>query len=177
VKRLFLGLAVIAGLVFVIREYSPAPKFNKAGDSLQVVRLAGNGSAAREEFRPRLAPYLAIYHGASWCGPCQAFSPELAEFYHVADKAKGRFQLLMVNYDRSDGEMIAYMRQHKMEFPAVRRGDSGAWGASTGRGIPNLMVVDTASGKVVSSSFDGTNYVGCETPLKVLRTIIAQGHL
>ena len=83
----------------------------------------------------------------------------------------------MVNYDHDDADMVAYMRQHKMEFPAVRRGESGSWGASTGNGIPNLMIIDTATGKVLSSSFDGSTYVGCDPPLRVLRTIIAQGHL
>lgn len=176
-NRAVIGLMVVIGLVSAFRAFRPGPKFNKASDSVQVTRLNGDGSLAHEDFRPRLAPYLAVYHGASWCGPCQAFSPQLCEFFHQADKTKGRFQLLMVNYDRSDADMVAYMREHRMEFPAVRRGDSGNWGASTGNGIPNLMIIDTATGKVVSSSFDGSSYVGCDPPLRVLRTIIATGHL
>ena len=63
-----------------------------------------------------------------------------------------------------------------MEFPAVLRGEAGGWAASTGNGIPNLMIIDTATGKVVSSSFEGSEYVGCEKPLGVLATIVAQGH-
>jgi thiol-disulfide isomerase/thioredoxin len=175
-KKFLLGVFAVFGLIALFKELRPAARFNTAADTLQVRRLASNGTVVSEEFQPRLAPYLAIYHGASWCGPCQQFSPGLSEFYRAADKSKLRFQLLMVNYDRSDDDMVAYMRQHRMEFPAVRRGDAGAWAASTGNGIPNLMVIDTSTGKVIKSSFDGSDYVGCEVPLRVLRTIIAQGH-
>jgi thiol-disulfide isomerase/thioredoxin len=175
-RKLILGIAVVFGLVSVYRGFHYRPRFDKADATLRVQRLDRNGHVDPEDFQPRSAPYLAVYHGASWCGPCQAFSPHLAEFYHDADKTKARFQLLMVNYDRSDADMIAYMRQHKMEFAGVRRADSGAWGASTGNGIPNLIIIETSSGKVISSSFDGSTYVGCDLPLKVLETIIAQGH-
>jgi len=175
-KRFLLVVFAVFGVVALLKELRPAVRFKTAPDVLQVRRLASDGSVVREEFQPRLAPYLAVYHGASWCGPCQQFSPGLAEFYRAADKTKLRFQMLMVNYDRSDDDMVAYMRQHRMEFPAVRRGDAGAWAASTGSGIPNLMIIDTATGKVVKSSFDGSDYVGCDVPLRVLRTIIAQGH-
>jgi hypothetical protein len=68
------------------------------------------------------------------------------------------------------------MRQHKMEFPATTVREAGRWGASTGSGIPNLIIIDTATGKVVSSSYEGSSYVGCEKPLGVLRRIVAQGH-
>jgi thiol-disulfide isomerase/thioredoxin len=169
-------MIVFFGLFEAITEFRPAPRFGSAADSLQVERLSNDGTVVREEFVPRIAPYLALYHGASWCGPCQEFSPRLSEFYHDADKTRHRFQLVMVNYDNSDEDMLAYMRQHKMEFPAVRRGDAGSWGKATGNGIPNLIIIDTTTGRVVSSSFDGSTYQGCEVPLNVLRTIVAQGH-
>lgn len=176
VKKLFLGTCAVFGLIALFKELRPAARFNSAADTLQVQRLGIDGTVVGEEFQPRRTPYLAVYHGASWCGPCQQFSPGLSEFYRNADKTNLRFQLVMVNYDRSDADMVAYMRQHRMEFPAVKRNAAGAWGASTGNGIPNLMIIDTSTGKVVSSSFDGSTYVGCDVPLGVLRTIIAQGH-
>jgi thiol-disulfide isomerase/thioredoxin len=175
-KRLFLGICVLFGVLAVVRQVRSTPHFAVAPGAFAVERLGPSGQVVHESFQPRQAPYLAIYHGASWCGPCQQFSPRLCEFYRDASKAQGRFQLLMVNYDRSEGEMVAYMRQHQMGFPAVRRGDAGAWGASTGSGIPNLVIIDTASGKVVSSSFSGTDYQGCDVPLAVLRRITSVGH-
>ncbi len=175
-KKFLLGIGVLLALVTVFKELRLAVRFNKAADTLQVQRLGSDGMVSREEFQPRRAPFLAVYHSAGWCSPCQQFSPRLAEFYHDADKSRQRFQLLMVDYDQSDGEMVAYMRQHRMEFPALRRSEAAGWGKTTGEGIPNLIIIDTSSGKVVTSSFDGSAYVGCDVPLKVLRTIIAQGH-
>jgi thiol-disulfide isomerase/thioredoxin len=175
-KKFFLCVCAVFGAYALYREYRPAPRFTNAEGTIQVERLGSGGDVVREEFKPALAPYLAVYHGAGWCGPCQRFSPHLAEFYHDADKTKLRFQLVMVNYDRSDEDMVAYMRQHKMEFPATTRREAGRWAASTGNGIPNLIIIDTATGKVVSSSFEGSTYVGCDKPLGVLRKIIAQGH-
>ncbi len=175
-KKFLLGIVFLLALVTAFRELRLPVRFNKAADTLQVQRLGLDGRFSREEFQPRRAPYLAVYHSAGWCAPCQQFSPRLAEFYHAADKSRQRFQLLMVNYDQTDAEMDAYMRQHRMEFPALRRSEAGAWAKTTGAGIPNLIIIDTASGKVVTSSFAGSTYVGCDVPLKVLRTIVAQGH-
>ena len=175
-KKFLIIMVVFFGLIEAFKEFRPGPRFGSAADTIRVERLGGGGTVIHEEFQPRLAPYLAVYHGASWCGPCQQFSPRLTKFYHNADKTQHRFQLMMVNYDQSDADMIAYMRQHGMGFPAVMRGDAGSWGAATGNGIPNLVIIDTVTGKVVTSSFDGSTYQGCEIPLNVLRTIVAQGH-
>lgn len=175
-KKFLLAVFILFGLLAIFREFKRTPRFGTADNTLRVQRIGSDGAVVSEDFQPRLAPYLAVYHGAGWCSPCQRFSPRLAAFYHDADKTKVRFQLMMVNYDQSDEDMIAYMRQHTMEFPAVRRGGAGGWGAATGVGIPNLIIIDTSTGRVVSSSYDGSTYQGCDKPLSVLRTIVAQGH-
>lgn len=147
------------------QSYATAPA------TIQVTRIDAGGAVVHETLNTLLTPYLALYHGAGWCSPCQRFSPDLAEFYHSADRTKGKFQLVMVNYDNSDDDMLAYMREHKMEFPAVRRESAGPWGKATGNGIPNLVIIETATGKVVSSSYDGDTYVGPRVPLEVLEKI------
>ncbi len=174
-KRLFLIACLVVGSYQIYHMLRGNPSFASADGELQVTQLQGP-AVVHHPFNPRLTPYLAVYHGASWCGPCQQFSPTLCEFFHAADKKPGYFQLLMVNYDRTDDDMIAYMREHKMEFPAVSQGSAGKWGTSTGNGIPNLIIIETATGKVVSSSFSGSDYVGCYKPLDVLKTIATVGH-
>jgi thiol-disulfide isomerase/thioredoxin len=168
VLKLFLVVCVVLS---VIRLLKPAVNFAHAPADIDVTRIAPDGTVVHEKLNPRLAPYLAVYHGAAWCGPCQRFSPTLAEFYRSTDRSKMKFQLVMVDYDRSDEEMLAYMRQHEMSFPAVRSGSAGSWGQATGNGIPNLMIVETATGKVIASSFNGDTFVGPEVPLEALKRI------
>jgi thiol-disulfide isomerase/thioredoxin len=170
-KNLLTALLVLCVVLLAFRLVGRTANFVNAPRELAVTRIGPDGAAVQEKLRPLNAPYLAVYHGAGWCPPCQRFSPELAEFYHSADKAALKFQLVMVDYDHSEEEMLAYMRQHRMEFPAVIRGSAGPWGRSTGNGIPNLMIIDTATGKVLSSSYDGGTYVGPGVPLEALRKI------
>ncbi len=171
VKNLFTAFLVLCVVLFVFRLLRRPPNFAHAPADIEVTRIEPGGAVVRETLHPFQAPYLAVYHGAGWCPPCQAFSPSLAEFYRSADKTGMKFQLVMVDYDQSEDDMLAYMRQHKMEFPAVMRGSAGPWGKPTGRGIPNLIIIDTATGKVVSSSYDGSTYGGPNAPLEVLKKI------
>lgn len=168
---LFIILCVIVGAYRLVGALKHQANFAHAPSEIAVTRIVPSGDVVHETLNPLLAPYLAVYHGAGWCPPCQRFSPTLAEFYHAADKTGKRFQLVMVDYDRTEGDMLAYMRQHHMEFPAVMVASAGVWGKSTGNGIPNLMIIETSTGKVVSSSYSGDTYVGPGVPLDVLKNI------
>jgi len=124
VKSFLTALLVLWVVFYAFRLMRRHVSYATAPSELAVTRIDADGKVVHETLRPLSAPYLAVYHGAGWCPPCQRFSPELAEFYHSVDKAAQKFQLVMVNYDRSEDEMLAYMRQHKMEFPAVIRGSA-----------------------------------------------------
>jgi thiol-disulfide isomerase/thioredoxin len=171
VKNLLTAFVVVCAVFFVFRLFRRPVNFAHAPADLVVTRIDPGGAVVRETLHPYQTPYLAVYHGAGWCPPCQQFAPTLAEFYRSADKSSMKFQLVMVDYDQSEEDMLAYMRQHKMGFPAVMRGSAGPWGKATGRGIPNLIIIDTATGKVVSSSYDGDSFVGPDVPLQVLEKI------
>lgn len=171
-KNLVTAVFILCLVLIAVRLFKRPVNFSSAPSEIAVTRIERGGSVVHETLNTLRAPYLAVYHGAGWCPPCQQFSPILAEFYHSADTARQKFQLVMVNYDHSEEEMLAYMRQHHMEFPAVMRGSAGPWGRATGSGIPNLIIIDTATGKVVSSSFDGETFVGPEVPLDVLKNLV-----
>ncbi|CAM2859488.1 thioredoxin-like domain-containing protein [Rariglobus hedericola] len=114
--------------------------------------------------------YYAFYYSASWCPPCRAFTPDLVEAYKKIKAKHPEFEIVFVSSDESESAMKSYMKGDKMEWTAVRFADI----ASTPllekysqRGIPNLVFVD-GSGKVLSASYEGGNYVG---PRKVLADI------
>jgi len=113
--------------------------------------------------------YFAIYYSASWCPPCRAFTPKLVDFYKSFKPQHPNFELIFVNHDYSADDMLAYMKTDAMAWPAVRFDDIDSTKADqySGEGIPDLVLVD-AAGKVLSDSFQGSEYVG---PYKVLDDI------
>jgi nucleoredoxin len=141
----------------------------------KLVRL--EGGALRPSIPVRLAgvKFYAFYFSASWCGPCQEFTPDLIDAYGKIRALYPEFEVIMVNRDRSPAEMFAYMRDDKMPWLALRWDDirnADAINHYAGAGIPDLVLVD-ANGKVLSDSFRWGSYAGPDAVLddtwKILR--------
>jgi nucleoredoxin len=113
--------------------------------------------------------FWAFYYSASWCPPCRAFTPTLVDFYKSFKAQHPNFELIFVNHDNSEDDMVNYMKTDGMTWPAVRFDDIERVKANQycGEGIPDLVLVN-ADGKVLSDSFDGSNYLG---PQKVIDDI------
>ena len=135
------------------------------------------GGALRPFSVARLAgvKFYGIYFSASWCPPCREFTPGLVDAYGKIRELYPEFELVLVNRDRTPQDMEAYMRDDRMQFPAIGW-DSIQFASEinryAGEGIPDLVLVDE-SGRVLSDSFRNGGYVGPDTVLddtwKVLR--------
>jgi thiol-disulfide isomerase/thioredoxin len=107
------------------------------------------------------ARHVLVYFSASWCPPCQAFTPRLVEWY----KAHGSpvtLPLLFVSQDQSAGAMRQYMRDDRMPWWGVAYGSDSAKAlrkAYGGSGIPDLVLLDD-HGQVLCDSFDAGRYLG-----------------
>jgi nucleoredoxin len=119
----------------------------------------------------RNVKYFAFYYSASWCPPCRAFTPKLVDFYNDFKSKHPDFELIFVNHDQNEEDMLSYMTNDRMPWPAVRFADIDGTNANKfcGDGIPDLVLVN-ANGDVLSDSFNGSQYVG---PYKVLDDIQA----
>jgi len=116
------------------------------------------------------AKYYAVYFSANWCPPCRGFTPSLVTAYAQIKAKHPDFELIFVSHDEDKARMMAYMKEDRMPWPALRFdliGSTAAIKRYEQSGIPNLVFVN-ADGKVLSSSFEGENYVG---PNKVLDDI------
>lgn len=89
------------------------------------------------------ARYYAFYYTASWCGPCQKFTPELVEFYNA--NKNDNFEIVLISYDRNEGAMENYAKEKKMPWPQLKLKKLGSFRNEFNHGvhgIPSLIVCD-----------------------------------
>jgi nucleoredoxin len=119
--------------------------------------------------------YVAFYYSASWCPPCQKFTPKLVEAYKKIKAAHPEFELIFVSSDEDEKAMKDYMKEDKMPWPAVRfsqiKSTPSIRRPRNESGIPNLVFMD-ADGKELSLSYTASGeYSG---PSQVIRDIEKQ---
>ena len=120
---------------------------------------------------------IVLYFSAHWCGPCRTFTPQLVEYYNRIAPQHPEFELLFISNDRSQFGMETYMRDMQMPWPAIdyqKLSGKVALTKYAGNGIPDLVLID-ASGKVLSDSFAGREYLGPQKVLADLDSIFANG--
>jgi|tagenome__1003787_1003787.scaffolds.fasta_scaffold20988755_2 nucleoredoxin len=120
--------------------------------------------------------YFLIYFSAHWCGPCRKFTPGLVNYYNDTVAKHPELELVFVSADKSPFGMETYMREMNMPWPAVdfekTRGKEGIR-KYAGKGIPDLVLVDS-SGKVLADSYKGDQYLGPESVLQAVNSILTQ---
>ncbi|NQZ57438.1 MAG: redoxin family protein [Lentisphaeraceae bacterium] len=122
---------------------------HKAAKKLNRVLVDAEGKKLKVELDSK--KYLVFYYSASWCPPCQKFTPSLVKFYDDNKELHDKFELIFVSSDKNEESQLAYMKKKHMSFPAVKFSKirkSGAKDFMGGRGIPHLSMVD-AKGKTV----------------------------
>jgi thiol-disulfide isomerase/thioredoxin len=91
--------------------------------------------------------YVLIYWSASWCGPCQQFTPKLVEFYNQNEGGK-KFEVVLMCLDHTAEKMASYMKAKKMPWPAVSFDEKANTGVkefvktNIKGGIPRLMIIN-----------------------------------
>jgi len=98
--------------------------------------LDGKESVRLEDFRGQ--PVLVTFW-ASWCGPCRAELPELAEL--TRELKDSGLVLLAVNVDSSAAAGLRFLESSGIDVPAFRLNDSDQ--ATIGiRGLPTTILLD-----------------------------------
>jgi nucleoredoxin len=62
--------------------------------------------------------FILVYYSSHWCGTCKAFTPKLVEFYK--ENSDGLFEVVFMSLDFSEKSQLAYMRNDKMPWLAVK---------------------------------------------------------
>lgn len=145
------GLVALTG--FAAEQTNVNAVLGVYADSMVV--LKGEKLVAFNAERFLEAPLVLVYFGAGWCPDCRRFSPSLVEAYDQQAANERRFEVLLVSRDRSEEEMLKFMKTEKMTWPALSYAKiAGAQKVEelySGHGIPCLTVVNR-QGKVVLQS-------------------------
>lgn len=111
---------------------------------------------------------VAIYYGASWCGPCRAFVPDLIAAYPRL-RARG-MEVLFVSDDTGCVAALDYARTSRMPWLLLpcdpRRG--ARLRALGGRALPGIVVVDRG-GDVMATSWSDSDR---SAPRRILRRLL-----
>lgn len=93
---------------------------------------------------------MGLYFSASWCGPCQRFTPKLVEVYDEL-KHLGNFEIVFISADQDDESFGTYFS--KMPWLAIPFSDSETRTKLDElfmvQGIPHLVILDK-DGKVLT---------------------------
>ncbi|MBK1828816.1 thioredoxin-like domain-containing protein [Haloferula rosea] len=87
--------------------------------------------------------YYVFYYTASWCPPCQAFTPSLVDWYN--DNKNDNFELVLITSDRDEDSMEGYAKDKKMPWPQLKLKDASKFKSKFNHGvsgIPSLIVCD-----------------------------------
>ncbi|KAK2977507.1 hypothetical protein RJ640_016135 [Escallonia rubra] len=114
---------------------------NNHGDQVQIDSLKGKK--------------VALYFSASWCGPCQRFTPNLVDVYNELSP-KGNFEIVFVSADEDDESFRGYFS--KMPWLAVPFSDSETRKRLDDlfkvRGIPYLVILDETGKALTDEGVD-----------------------
>lgn len=126
-----------------------------------LVKLSGK-SLKRHDGEVRPSKYYLFYYTASWCGPCQAFTPKLVDFYDKNRPSGNDFEVVLVTSDSDEGAMEEYASEKKMSWPHLKLSRAERFKKEfkhPGTGIPNLVLTDL-EGNIIKSSYENGNYAG-----------------
>jgi len=98
---------------------------------------------------------IALYFSASWCPPCQSFTPKLVQFYNLLRKSKeAKFEIVFVSSDKDlDSFKEYYKKQPWLAIPTDEKAAAVKNNLATElkiRGIPALIVIDKKTGNFVT---------------------------
>lgn len=116
----------------------------------------------KHELASKPTKYYLFYYTASWCPPCQAFTPSLVKFYQANKPNNDEFEIILVTSDSEEKDMEKYAISKDMTWPHLKLSKADKFQKKfnhPGGGIPNLVLTDL-EGKLIKTSYEGKNYLG-----------------
>lgn len=140
---------------------APAPGAAAAPESVfddlldgNLIKLDGDSVKGCDLVKP--TKYYIFYYTASWCGPCQAYTPTLVKFYNDNKQGNDSFELVLITCDRDEAAMKGYMKKKEMPWPCLKLDDAEKFKRKFDHGVNGIPAVITCTldGDIVSRSND-----------------------
>jgi thiol-disulfide isomerase/thioredoxin len=150
----------------------PASVFDDLLDG-NLLKLKGKSLKSLKDFE-KPAKYYLFYYTASWCGPCQKFTPSLVEFYEKNKPGNSDFDVILITSDSDEESMEEYALDKEMPWPQLKLSKVEKFKREfrhPGRGIPNLVLTDL-EGKLLKTSYEGEKYVGPAVVMNHLESLL-----
>lgn len=138
-----------------------------------LVKLDGKSLKSLKDLK-KPSKYYLFYYTASWCGPCQKFTPSLVDFYN--QKKNDEFEVVLVSSDRDEDAMEHYAEEKKMPWPQLKLSKKNKFKKEfkhPGTGIPNLVLCDL-EGKLIKTSYEDGKYIGPYAVMQHLETLLTK---
>jgi thiol-disulfide isomerase/thioredoxin len=143
----------------LVKNWQPAPSEPEAASGPSSVFddvLDGNlvvidgKEFKNHEAASKPTEYYVFYYTASWCPPCQAFTPELVSFYKKNKNDK--FEIVLVTSDRDEASMAKYATDKKMPWPQLKHSEAGTFKSKFNHGVSGIpaVIVCDLKGEIVS---------------------------
>lgn len=118
--------------------------------SLNLTNKSGDLVAGTDALKGKM---VGLYFSASWCPPCQKFTPILADFYEEVLEQDVAFEIVFVSSDKSKESMKEYMNSSHGNWLAVPFGNEAIIELKSQYdvvSIPKLIIVND-QGTIVST--------------------------
>ncbi len=114
-----------------------------------LVKLEGKkiGKAPKDAAKPE--KYYVFYYSASWCAPCQKFTPSLVEFYNK--KKNASFEIYFISSDNDEADMEGYIKEKSMPWLSLKLGKTEKFKKEINHGVEGIpfIAITKADGTVV----------------------------
>lgn len=159
---------------------TPAAAATAEGASVYDKVLDGNlvklDGKSLKKFKETAKPtkYYLFYYTASWCGPCQKFTPSLVEFYNKYKPDHPEFELVLITHDSDEADQEKYTVDKQMPWPQLKLGKVEKFEKEfkhPGSGIPNLVLTDL-QGNLLKTSYVGKEYQGPGVVMSHLESLL-----
>lgn len=145
-----------------LAKIDPDKRPSRIVEELKGKLVNADGTPANADFAN--IKYFAIYYGANWCPWCHKLSPHLVKVMKEIGPRNPGLMFVMINDDDQPSEMLKYMAEAQMPWPALPKADAMKVGVlrSMMQTEPQLRIIDYYGNELYNCPGGGPEQVSAD---------------